>query len=173
MTISLYDALIPNWQQTLGALAKLLDKAQTHCASDNLPDSALTGARLAPDMFPLSFQVKSAVVHSIGAIAAVRKGVFSPDRSPAPDNLADLKAMVTLAMDELSKVSDSEISAFIGNDMRFEAGERRMDFTAENYLLSFALPNFYFHAVTAYDILRNQGISIGKVDFLGQVRKKS
>ena len=173
MTIDLYAALVPNWQQTLGALVKLLDKAEAHCRATQQPDSALIEARLAPDMFAFGFQVKATVVHSIGAIAAVRTGFFSPDRSPAPDSFAGLKAMLTEALAGLEKISPAEISGFIGQDMRFEAGERRLDFTAENYLLSFTQPNFFFHAVTAYDILRNQGLAIGKADFLGQVRKKA
>ena len=172
MTINLYEALVPNWKQILVALSKLLDKAQQHCASNNLPESALIEARLAPDMFPLGFQIKASVVHSIGAIEAVRKGIFSPDRSPAPDSLAGLKTLISDALTELEKISPAEISSLIGGDMRFVAGERVMDFTAENYLLSFSQPNFFFHAVTAYDILRNQGLAIGKADFLGPVRKK-
>ena len=65
------------------------------------------------------------------------------------------------------------MTGFLGRDMRFEAGERRLDFTAENFLLSFSQPNFYFHATTAYDILRNQGLPLGKRDFLGKTRRKA
>ena len=107
---------------------------------------------LADDMLPLGFQVRSVMTHSIGAIEGVRKGVFSPDRSPWPDSFAGLKAQLTQALAALEWVDPLEVNGFIGHDMRFEAGERRMDFTAENFLLSFSQPNFFFHATTAYDL---------------------
>lgn len=173
MGFTLYDALVPSWQQVLGSVAKWLDKAQAHCATHNLPDSALVEARLFADMLPFGFQVKSTVVHSIGAIEGVRKGVFSPDRSPWPESFAGLKELVSQGLAALDQMDPAEINAFLGRDMRFEIGERRVDFIAENFLLSFSQPNFYFHATTAYDILRNQGLPIGKADFLGKTRKES
>lgn len=172
MSFALHDALVPNWLQILGAVSDLLDKARAHCAEHKLPDTALIEARLAPDMLPFGFQVKSAVVHSIGAIEGVRRGVFSPDRSPWPDTLAGLGDLVSTAVQELAKIEPAEINGFLGRDMRFEIGERRIDFTAQDFLLSFSVPNFFFHASTAYDILRNQGVAIGKLDFLGAMRRK-
>lgn len=172
MSFNLYDALLPNWRQTLGAMVHLLDKAEAHCAAHAQPDAALIDARLAADMFPLGFQVKSTVVHSVGAIEGVRKGVFGPDRAPWPDSLAGLRTLVTDGIATLAQIEPGEIDGFIGRDMRFEIGERRLDFTAENFLLSFSLPNFYFHATTAYDILRHQGLPLSKTDFLGAIRKK-
>ena len=173
MSFTLYDALVPNWQQILGSVAKLLDKAQAHCATQNLPDSALVEARLAPDMLPFGFQVKAMVAHSIGAIDGVRKGVFTPDRSPWPNTIAGLKESVAHAQTALDQLDPADLNGFLGRDMRFEVGERRMDFTAENFLLSFSQSNFFFHATTAYDILRNQGLPIGKTDFMGKTRRKS
>jgi hypothetical protein len=173
MSFTLYDAIVPTWQQILGSVVNLLDKAQAHCTEKNLPDSALIEARLADDMLPLGFHVRSVVTHSMGAIEGMRKGVFSPDRSPWPDNFAGLKAQVTQALAELAKLDPAEVNGFIGQDMRFEAGERRMDFVAENFFLSFSQPNFYFHATTTYDIMRNQGLAIGKRDFMGRPGLKS
>jgi len=72
----------------------------------------------------------------------------------------------------LEQVDPAEINGFLGRDMRFEFGERRLDFTAENFLLSFSQPHFFFHATTAYDILRNNGLTIGKRDFMGKTRVK-
>lgn len=172
MTFKLYDALVPNWQQTLGAVSALLDKAQAYAAENAKSDADLIEARLAPDMLPFGFQVKSCVTHSIGAVLGVRKGVFSPDRTPWPDTLAGLKALVTDAQQALAEIDADEINGVIGRDMVFQIGERRTDFTADNFLLSFSIPNFYFHASTAYDILRNQGVAIGKLDYLGAMRKK-
>lgn len=173
MSFSLYDALVPNWHQILGSVTHWLDKAQAHCADKQLPDSALVEARLYEDMLPFGFQVRSTVTHSMGAIEGVRKGLFAPDRSPWPDSLAGLKSQVNQCLAGLSQLDPAEVNGFIGRDMRFEYGERRMDFTAENFLLSFSQPNFFFHAVTAYDILRNQGLPVGKRDFMGNTRTKS
>ena len=75
-------------------------------------------------------------------------------------------------MAELRLIDPAELDGLVGRDMRFEFGTRRMDFTAEDFLLSFSLPNFYFHATTAYDVLRNQGLPLGKMDFIGAVRLK-
>jgi hypothetical protein len=101
----------------------------------------------------------------------VRKGTFSPDTSTPPDTFAGLRERVTETIAALEAVSREEVEGFIGRDMRFEFGTYRMDFLAEEFLLSFSQPNFYFHAATAYDILRMNGVEIGKRDFNGRVRK--
>lgn len=173
MSFTLYDALVPSLQQVLGSMMTLLEKAKAHCAEQDLPDSALIEASVAPDMLPFGFQVKSTVVHSIGAIEAVRTSVFSPDRSPWPDSLDGLADLVSQGLAALEQLEPEEINSFIGRDMRFEAGDRRMNFTAETFLLSFSQPNFYFHATTAYDILRGLGLPLGKRDYLGAVRRIS
>lgn len=173
MSFTLYDALVPNWLQILDAVSGLLDKAEAHCAGHALPDSALIEARLAPDMFPLGFQVNSVVVHSIGAIEGVRRGTFSPDRSPWPDTLAGLKARVADARQAVAALDPGEVNGFFGRDMCFEAPGRRIDFTAQDFLLSFSVPNFFFHATTIYDILRNQGLPLIKRDYLGPMRRKA
>ena len=172
MPISLYDATVPSFQQVLQSVSGLLSKAETFCQDKGLAAQDIIQARLAPDMLPFTYQVKSAVLHSIGAIEGVRKGVFSPDMTPPPDSFAALRTRVSDGLAALAAVEASELEAFIGRDMRFEFGERRMDFTAENFLLSFSQPNFHFHAATAYDILRWKGVPIGKRDFMGAVRIK-
>ena len=172
MPISLYDATVPSFQQVLQSVSGLLSKAETFCQDKGLAAQDIIQARLAPDMLPFTYQVKSAVLHSIGAIEGVRKGVFSPDMTPPPDSFAALRTRVSDGLAALAAIEASELEAFIGRDMRFEFGERRMDFTAENFLLSFSQPNFHFHAATAYDILRWKGVPIGKRDFMGAVRIK-
>lgn len=172
MTISLYAATIPSYRQLLGAVAGLLAKAEAHCAAGNCAADDLIGARLAPDMLPLAYQVKSTATHSIGAIEAVRIGVFKPDMTPPPADFAGLAARVAATLTALDALDPAEVDSFVGRDTRFEFGEYRMDFTAEDFLLSFAQPNFYFHATTAYNILRAQGLSIGKIDFMGRPRLK-
>jgi hypothetical protein len=173
MTFSLYAATVPAYQQTLGAMTGLLATAETFCAEKNLAPEAIIEARLAEDMLPFAYQVKSTAVHSLGSIEGVRRGVFSPDMTPPPQTFAALKSRIAETLTALAAISQAEVDGFIGRDMRFEFGERRLPFTAEDFLLSFSLPNFYFHAATAYDILRWKGARIGKRDYMGRLRLKA
>jgi uncharacterized protein len=173
MAFSLYDATIPSYRQTLGAVAGLLVTAEAFCAEKQLAPEDIIDARLAEDMLPFAYQVKSTAVHSLGSIEGVRRGVFSPDLTPPPQTFAALKAQIAETLSALETIQPSEIEGCIGRDMRFEFRERRLEFTAENFLLSFSLPNFYFHAATAYDILRWKGARIGKRDFMGWLRLKA
>src|SRR5437016_4302667 len=161
MAFSLYAATIPSYQQILGAVSGLLITAEAFCSEEGLAHEEIIQARLAEDMQPFAYQVKSTAVHSLGAIEGVRRGVFSPDVTTPPETLAALEAL-----------QPTEVDAFVGRDMRFVSGDRRLDFTAENFLLSFSQPNFYFHAATTYDILRWKGVPIGKRNFMGRLRIK-
>ncbi len=173
MPVTLYDATVPTYLQMLGAVEGLLAKAEASCSERDIAPADLIQARLAPDMAPFAYQVKSTVVHSTGAIHGVRAGVFSPDMNPPPVSLADLRQAVARAIEELESLTREDINGLEGRDMRFEMGAMQLPFTAENFLLSFSLPNFYFHATTVYDILRAQGVPLGKRDFLGSMRLKS
>jgi hypothetical protein len=173
MTLSLYAATIPSYRQTLGAVSGLLHTAKAFCVEKGIEASELILARLAADMLTFAFQVKSTAVHSLGAIEGVRRGVFSPDTTPSPDTFDALEERISATLSALAAIEPAEIESFIGRDMRFEFNGRRLDFTAEEFLLSFSQPNFYFHAATAYDILRWKGLPIGKRDFIGRVRLKS
>jgi hypothetical protein len=173
MTFSLYAATVPSYQQILGAMSGLLVTAETFCAEQHLAPEEIIEARLAQDMLPFAYQVKSTAVHSLGSIEGVRRGVFAPDMTPPPQTFAALKARIAETLAALAAIAPAEIDGFVGRDMRFEFGERRLPFTAEDFLLSFSLPNFYFHAATAYDILRWKGARIGKRDFTGRLRLKT
>jgi hypothetical protein len=173
MAFSLYAATIPSYRQILGAVAALLVKAETFCSEKALPPEEIIQARLAGDMLPFAYQVKSTSVHSLGAIEGVRKGVFSPDLTPPPQNFHDLKNTVAQALAALETIDPQEVDGLVGRDMRFAFGERQINFTAEDFLLSFSQPNFYFHATTAYDILRWKGLPIGKRDYTGRLRLKT
>jgi hypothetical protein len=172
MTLSLYSAIIPNYVQILGAVRGLLDKAEAHCAETGCDPADLHAARLADDMLPFGYQVKSCSAHSIGAIEGVRAGVFSPDRTPWPTTFEGLREAVSHALAAVEALDPEEINGFVGRDMRFTMGETTMPFSAEDFLLSFSQPNFYFHATTAYDILRWKGVKLGKRDFIGRPRLK-
>lgn len=172
MAFSLFAATVPSYCQILGAVADFIGKAEAFCAEKKIAPQDIVQARLAGDMQPFAYQVKSTVVHSLGAIEGVRKGVFSPDTTTPPQAFAALKARVLEASAALDALTAAEVDSFVGRDMRFVFGERHVDYSAENFLLSFSQPNFYFHATTAYDILRWKGVQIGKRDFLGKTRRK-
>jgi hypothetical protein len=172
MPFSLYAATVPTYCQILESVGRLLITTETWCADKRLEPNEIIDARLAEDMLPFAYQVKSTAVHSLGAIEGVRKGVFSPDTTPPPATFAALKTRIADTLAALSAVEAAEVDGFVGRDMRFAFGNRHLDFTAENFLLSFSQPNFYFHASTTYAILRWKGLPIGKRDFTGKTRTK-
>jgi hypothetical protein len=173
MAFSLYAATIPSYLQILGAVLGLLDKAEAFCTDKGVEPAEILDARLAPDMHPFTYQVKSTAVHSIGAIEGVRRGMFSPDETDPPESFAALKSRIDSTIGAIRAIDAAEIDGFAGRDVRFVFGTRHIDFTAENFLLSFSQPNFYFHAATTYDILRWKGVPIGKRNFMGAVRKQA
>jgi uncharacterized protein len=172
-TFSLYAAIVPSYLQVLRSVAALLGKADAHCTEKGIAAEDLLQMRLAPDMLPFAYQVRATTTHSLGALEAIRRGIFEPDRSPPPGDFPALHARIADTLVALEAVEPAEVDSFVGRDMRFSAGERHMDFTAEDFLLSFSQPNFYFHAATAYDILRWKGLVIGKRDFIGRPRTKT
>lgn len=169
MPISLHAATIPSMLQIIGAAKNWIDKA----VESGMSDSDIVNARLIDNMLPFAYQIKSMYVHSVSAIEGLRKGVFSPDFADPPATAAALRARLEEAETFLNGVSEEELEGFIGKDMRFEIGEKRLDFTGEDFLMTFSQPNFYFHATTAYGILRAASVPVGKIDYLGQMRLKS
>ncbi|AUW59853.1 DUF1993 domain-containing protein [Sphingobium sp. SCG-1] len=172
MPLSLYQATVPSYIQIVGSMLRLVGKAEEFCAEKGLPADDILNACLAEDMLPFAYQVKSVTVHSINAINAVYTGSFGPDMTPPPSSFEGLKAQLEATLAALQAIAPADIDAVVGRDMVFALGERRLEFTAENFLLSFSQPNFYFHATTAYDILRSKGMAIGKRDFIGALRLK-
>lgn len=172
MTFSLYDAVVPSNLQILKAVDALLDKAAAFCTEQGRSEADLIEARLAPDMLPFGYQVKSCGAHSIGGIEAVRVGVFHPDLKPWPIDFAGLHGVLQSAVASLEAIDREAFDALVDSDTQFAFGETRMPFTGANFLLSFSQPNFYFHATTAYAILRAQGVKLGKRDFIGLPRIK-
>lgn len=170
MTVSLYDAIIPSQLQIIAAVRALVDKAKAHCKETGTDPAEIIGARLIEDMQPFSYQVKCCREHSLGAIEAVREGVFTPSLAAPPDSWEGLYEKLDEATTELGKVTEEEMASFVGKPMEFRFRETVMPFLAEHFLFSFAQPNFYFHATTAYDLLRERGFQIGKMDFVGRPR---
>ena len=170
MPISLHAAVIAPYRQMLGTLAALLDKAEAWAAEQGIAESDIVEARLAPDMFSFAYQVKSASVHSIGAIEAVRRGSFSPDRTPPGESFAALRGQLQSTRDAIDAIDPAEMETLIGRDVRFVVGGYHADYVSEDFLLTFSLPNFYFHVTTTYALLRARGMPIGKTDYLGRLK---
>ncbi|MPT48517.1 MAG: DUF1993 domain-containing protein [Sphingobium sp.] len=175
MAISLYDALVPSWIQIVTAVRGLLDKAETYCAEQGIAEGDIITARLADDMMPFNMQIHWIAHHSMGAFKGVKAGLFQPTDTPPAQDFAGLKAELDAALEGLAQITPDHMEYFEGSTVRFVVPAYNLDiaFTAENFLLSFSQPNFYFHATTAYDILRGKGMAIGKVDFLGPLRIKA
>lgn len=170
MPVSLHAAFVPSALQMLGSCDHLIDKAESWCGETGCDHGEAIGARLHADMLPFAYQLKSVAVHSGGALEGVRAGVFGPDMAPPPEDFAGLRNALAAARETLNAVTEAELEGFVGQPMRFELRDFRLDFTAENFLFSFSQPNLYFHAATAYDILRMKGVALGKRDFLGALR---
>jgi len=172
MSFSLYDAVVPSNLQILGAVDALLDKAAAFATEQGMTEAALIDTRLAPDMLPFGYQVKSCAAHSVGGIEGVQAGSFSPDRSAWPTDFAGLHGILQTAIASLKALDRDAFDALADCDTQFAFGETIMPFTGANFLLSFSQPNFYFHATTAYAILRAEGVKLGKRDFMGLPRIK-
>jgi hypothetical protein len=170
MPMSLHAAFVPSARQIIAASIGVLGKAREHAAATGCGDAALIGACLAPDMAPVPFQVRSIAAHSIGAVEGVRAGRFTPSFGEMPTDFAGLTAALAEADTALAAVDADELESFIGKPVIFALGAMEMPFTGDQFLLSFSQPTFYFHATTLYDILRNQGVKLGKRDFLGVPR---
>lgn len=171
MTISLYDATVLAYTQTLGALERILKRGAAHCSEHGLDPAELVEHRLYADMYPLRFQVLSTISHSIGAIEGVRNGVYKP-HSQGTQDYAALQQGVTEALSALGTLTADEVNALAERDVTFQVGDVQVPFTGQDFLLSFSLPNFYFHASIAYGLLRSKGVPLGKRDFIGRLRIK-
>jgi hypothetical protein len=172
MAISLYDLSVGSYLQTLGAVSGFLDRGLAHCRDNNIDPEEVVETRFYGDMAPFRFQVISVVHHSAGAMAGVKAGAFGPPTEQRPLNYAQLQELVTEARATLGRLTPDEVNGLEGGDMVFQIRDFKMPFTAEGFLMSFSLPNFYFHATTAYDILRSKGVPVGKRDFMGEMRLK-
>jgi len=166
MTISMYQASAPRFANTLKNLAAILDKAQAHCDARKIDPLVLTGARLYPDMFALARQVQVACDTAKGAMARLA-GVEIPKHEDTEKTFEELKARIAKTVAFVEAFKPAQIDGTDDRDLVIKLGTREMQWKGMQYLLGFALPNFYFHAATAYDILRHNGVEVVKRDFIG------
>jgi hypothetical protein len=166
MSLTMSKASVPAFVRGLTILSTLLKKGEEHAAQAGTEPEALLGARLAEDMLPLTAQVQRA--SDTAKFAAQRiGGGEAPKFADDETSFAQLQERIASTIAYLQSVDAAQLDAGAEREVTLKFGSFGANFTGESYLLTFALPNFYFHVVTAYDILRNQGVKIGKLDYLG------
>jgi len=166
MKISMYQASVPRFANILGNLSNMLDKAQAHVDARKIDPAALTTYRLFPDMFPMKRQVQIACDTAKGAVARLA-GVPIPVHEDDEQTLYDLKARIAKTIAFVQSIKPEQIDGTEDNDVVLKRGDNEVRYKGMQFLLGHALPNFYFHVATTYNILRHNGVEIGKRDYLG------
>ena len=166
MAITLYQASAPVFIRTLGSLKSILEKAAAHAAAKKIDDTVFVNSRLYPDMLPLSAQVQIAADFARGTCARL-SGAELPAIEDKEMTLADLIARIDASIAYVRTFTAAQIDGQESREIVRKIGGEPKTFTGLEYLLNFALPNFYFHATTTYAILRHNGVEIGKGDYLG------
>jgi uncharacterized protein len=165
--MSLYDASVPAFLQILGSLQGVLTKAEAYCKAKNVAPESLLGARLSPDMFPLTRQIQTASDFAAKSCARLTQS----DVPAIPDTektFEELKQRLASTIDYVKAFKPSQFEGAESREVSFPIGpDKTMTLKGQQYLSHVAFPNFYFHAATAYGILRHNGVEIGKRDFLG------
>jgi hypothetical protein len=166
MAFTIYDASIPPMIRMLQSISKIMDKAVAQAKSEDKDLSTLLDARLAPDMHPLPRQIQIMSDAAKGAAARLA-GIEAPSMPDTETTFPELQQRISKTIDFLKSVSKDKLAGAEDREvvLKFPSGE--MKFSGRDFLTQFALPNFYFHATTAYGLLRHKGITIGKMDYLG------
>ena len=166
--MSLFKSSVPTYIQLLGSMTTLLDKAITHAAARKIDQSVFMNYRLYPDMRPFAFQLHSLTDHAGGS--CLRLAGIDAQLPPRDETTLDqMKLRVAKALDIVKSVTPAAVDAHADKDITFPMGPRKVTMKGSDYMLHFALPNFYFHHTTAYNILRHCGVEVGKMDFLGVI----
>jgi len=167
MSLSIHSAAVPVFRHMLGALADVLEKAEAHALASKYEPATLLGARLFPDMLPLTKQVQIATDFAKGASARLA-GVDVPRYEDHEQTFAELQQRIGKTLGYIDSLPAAAFDGAEGRAITHGAGERARHFArGDDYLTGFVLPNFYFHVTTAYAILRHNGVPLGKRDFLG------
>ena len=167
MNISMHQASAPRFVNALKNLSAILDKAQAHVEAKKLDAAALTGARLFPDMFAFTKQVQVACDTAKGAMARLA-GVEIPKHEDTEQTFADLKARIAKTIDFINTIKPQQVDGSEDRPITMKRASGDVTYTGMQFLLGHAYPNFYFHVTTAYNLLRHNGVEIGKRDFIGQ-----
>jgi hypothetical protein len=164
----MYQASVPTFVQILTALSGVLDKAQAFSAAKKCDPAVLLAARLAPNMFALTQQVQIACDFAKGATARLA-GADVPSWPDHEKTFAELQQRIKKTTDFVQTFKPAQIDGSEERDVKLSVGGQPVTFKGQPYLIQFVLPNFYFHATTAYAILRHNGVELGKRDFVGAV----
>ncbi|KTC07577.1 hypothetical protein AO387_14745 [Pseudomonas syringae ICMP 11168] len=168
MSISLYAASIPVFQQMLNALSDVLTKAEAYATEKKIQPPALLQARLYPDMLPFTRQVQIAVDFAKGASARLA-GVEIPQYDDTETTFAELQTLLAKTLAFIGSITPDQVDGKEGIEIVLRPGtEKEKRLNGQAYLLSYALPQFFFHVTTAYGLLRHNGVEIGKRDFMGK-----
>jgi hypothetical protein len=166
MPLSMYQASVPAFLQQLTALAGVLDKAEAYASARKIEPAVLFEARLFPDMFPFVRQVQITCDFAKGAAARLA-GLEVPVYADVEQSFVELQARIRKTLEFLRTIKPEQIDGSEGRDVTIRIAGNPVMFKGQPYLLNFVLPNFYFHATTAYAILRHNGVELGKRDFIG------
>jgi uncharacterized protein len=166
MKISMYTIAVETFVPMLGTLSKLLEKGVAHATAKKFEPGVLVNARLAPDMFPLSRQVQIACDVAKNGAARLT-GQDAPRFEDKEATLEELRARIDRTIQYLKSIPASAFNGAEDRDIKIPVRERTLEMKGLPYLQTWALPNFYFHLVATYAILRHNGVEIGKGDFLG------
>jgi uncharacterized protein len=169
MSLSMYQASIPVFVRMLGNLSAILDKGLAHAEQKKFDPTILVSARLAPDMHALARQVQIACDSAKGCAARLA-GVDIPSHPDTETSLPELKARIARTIDFLQGLKAEQIDGSEGRTITMKVGPQEMSFKGQQFLLGFAMPNFYFHVTTAYALLRHNGVNLGKGDFIGSMQ---
>ena len=170
MTISLYAASVPVLKQMLNALSDVLKKAEAHATEKNIDPNALLQARLFPDMFQLVRQVQIAVDFAKGISARLAE-IELQKYEDTETTFADLQALLTKVLAFLDSIQPEQIDGKESIEIVTRPGTpKEKRFTGQSYLLTYGLPQFFFHVTTAYALLRHNGVEVGKRDYMGAFR---
>jgi len=168
MTISMYQASVPVFVRMLTNLKAILNKAAAYAQARKIDETALLNARLFPDMFPLTRQVQIASDFARGTAARLA-GKEPPAVEDTEKTLAELIARIDGSLEYIRGIAPGEIEGSEAREIVRPVRGEPKKFTGLNYLIHYALPNFFFHTTTAYAILRHSGLEIGKGDYIGQL----
>ena len=173
MAITLYDASVAGFIQTIGAVGHLLKRGRAHCGEAGIDLTSVLESRIYPNMLPFRYQVQAAIGHSVAAVEGVKAGMFKPPYGAPTADWDALQAAVSEALEKLKSYTPDEINQLEAKAVFFDLGERKLEFTGAGFLMTFSVPNVHFHATTAYDLLRAQGVPLGKADYLGRIKLKA
>jgi hypothetical protein len=166
MSNAMYDHFVPVAVKMLGNLSIFIDKAAKHCEDKKLDPNAFLGFRLFPDMLPFTRQIQIATDQAKGGAARLA-GVEIPKYEDTEKSFADLKARLAKTVEFVKSIKPEQLAGSAAKDVSLPVGPNTMTFKGEWYAKHFVLPNIYFHVTTAYNILRHNGVELGKRDFIG------